>query len=346
MKHNQLTIAITHESEVMMASMSAIRMAEKAGMSAVECTMCATAVSELATNIMRYADEGKILLHFEKDTFHITAKDHGPGIADVDLAMQEGHSGGTGLGMGLPGVARMMDNMNIETSVGMGTCVTVSKIKHHQIKAAPLITKPNLKLKGTKATVKRLDDALLVRPAPGEQVSGDGILSIDIPSYHFMALWDVSGHGDNAHKLSEKVERFIRQHCEKEPHTLLREVHEKFRGTRGLVAVIARLSPTSGWLEYAGVGNVSLLHVHAHGMRRLALQEGIIGYQIRTPKSERLQLHKGDTLIMHSDGIQTIREALQVYRYTTANELLKTIFKNHTARQADDASCLVLRYRV
>jgi len=336
MQHNTVSVAIRQESDVMMASMSAMRMAEKSGMSAVESTMCATAVSELATNIVRYADKGEILLRYEQDILHVIAKDHGPGIADVDLAMQEGHSGGTGLGMGLSGVARIMDSMHIETSASMGTCVTASKAKARKVHITPMSMEP----------VKRLDDALLVRPIPGEHVSGDGALSLDIPSYRLMVLWDVSGHGDEAHELSNKVAKFIRLRSEKAPHILLRDLHEKFRGTRGLVAVVARLSPTSGWLEYAGIGNVSLLHLHSDGMRRLALQEGVIGYQIRTPKSERLKLHKGDTLIMHSDGIHTIREGLEVFKYTTAAALSKTIIESHTAQQADDASCLVLRYRV
>jgi len=333
--HKQtVSIAVNQESHVMMASMSMMKLAKKMGMSPVDCTLCATVVSELATNIVRYAENGEIILCNKEDSLHVIAKDRGPGIANIELAMQEGHSGGDGLGMGLSGVARIMDSMDITSIVNQGTTVTVSKSLRRKKPPDPILRK----------TIKPLDTAILCHPYLGERVSGDGALILDIPAYKFLALWDVSGHGKEAHELSTKVEGVVRYNCEKPPPILLHDLHEKFRGTRGLGAVIARLSLGTGWVEYEGIGNSALLHLHERGMRRLPLQEGVIGYQIRTPKLDRFQLHQGQSLIMHSDGIRTMRDELTVFQNTSAAQIAKKILSDFRSKQADDASCLVLRY--
>jgi len=336
MQHKILSLPIKQESDVMVASVQTMKIAEKNGMKAVESTMCATAVSELATNIIRYAEYGEIRLYYDDGALYVEAVDQGPGITDVEQAMQEGHSGGTGLGMGLSGVARIMDSMEIETTVGKGTRIRSCKVSSRQraSRRSALSYHSN-----------DIDEAICVQPYPGEHVSGDGVLMLKQAKYHFIALWDVSGHGKEAHELSKGVEVFMRARCEKAPHIVLRDVHEKFRGTRGLVAVLARLNPVTGWLDYAGVGNVSLLHVHEGQMNRLVLQEGVMGYQIRTPIAKRLQLKAGDTLIMHSDGIRTIREAVDLTNLPNARALLDKLMRDFRAEQVDDTSCMVLRYR-
>jgi len=338
MANNLLSIAIEQDSDIVIACSSVKRMVEKLGMSLVDSTLCATAVSELATNIVRYADKGRIVLQHDNNVVRVIAKDQGPGIADISLACQEGYSGGNGLGMGLSGIARIMDTLEINSTRDQGTCITTSKfINKNNVK--------NVHASLKKTAAQPLDVALRVNPIPGEQVSGDGALLIAAEDNQFMALWDVSGHGLEAHQLSEKIKKVIQALSAEPPQLILKQVHEQFLGTRGLVAVIARVSAQSGWLEYSGVGNVSLLHIHPQGKRRLSLQEGVMGYQIRTPKLERFQMNRGDTLIMHTDGIATIREPLTIQPQTSASALCNTLVLKHRATQADDASCIVLRYK-
>ncbi len=106
-------------------------MAKELGFSPTDLTVIATALSELARNIVEYARSGEIILSRVKYGGRcglvIIARDHGPGIADIERAMQDGYSTGKGLGLGLPGTKRLMDEFEITSSVGQGTTVRVTK---------------------------------------------------------------------------------------------------------------------------------------------------------------------------------------------------------------------------
>jgi serine/threonine-protein kinase RsbT len=107
------------------------RIAEEVGFSGTELTLIATAISELARNIVEYAGSGEMLIgatHEAAGTgLSIEARDEGPGMADVDLAMQDGYSTGQSLGLGLPGVGRLMDEVQIDSVEGRGTMVRATK---------------------------------------------------------------------------------------------------------------------------------------------------------------------------------------------------------------------------
>lgn len=102
------------------------------GFSHSNATLVATVISELVRNILNYAGRGEILLrpHYSNGQcgLEITARDEGPGIADIDLAMKQGYTTAGGLGLGLPGVRRVMDEFEIVSS-GKGTIITAIKIK-------------------------------------------------------------------------------------------------------------------------------------------------------------------------------------------------------------------------
>ncbi len=108
-------------------------MAEQLGLSASEATLVATAISELARNIVNYARTGEIHVSLVNDGgrrgIAVVARDQGPGIADIKLAMQPGYSTSNGLGLGLPGVRRIMDDFDIASEPGRGTTIVVTKWK-------------------------------------------------------------------------------------------------------------------------------------------------------------------------------------------------------------------------
>ena len=108
-------------------------LAGKLGFQQSDLTLVATAISELARNIVRYARRGEIILRQAQDGgvpgIVIIARDEGPGIPDVNRAMEQGYSTSGGLGLGLPGVRRIMDEFEIVSEVGHGTVVTVTKWK-------------------------------------------------------------------------------------------------------------------------------------------------------------------------------------------------------------------------
>lgn len=107
------------------------QLAADLGFGATDLAMIATAISELARNIVSYARPGEILLKSSDENdpagIIVVASDHGCGIPDVTRAMQDGYSTSGGLGLGLPGVRRLMDQFEIVSCVGAGTTVTVKK---------------------------------------------------------------------------------------------------------------------------------------------------------------------------------------------------------------------------
>lgn len=101
------------------------------GFSVSEATLIATAISELARNIVSYAGEGTVALRMQQTSSRvglvIVAADTGPGIADIPMALRDGYSSSGGLGLGLPGVRRLMDDFDLVSELGRGTTVTVKK---------------------------------------------------------------------------------------------------------------------------------------------------------------------------------------------------------------------------
>jgi serine/threonine-protein kinase RsbT len=109
------------------------RLMERAGFSTMEITRVVTASSELARNMVRYAGGGRIgveVIHEATRTgVRVMFEDHGPGIRDIAEAMRDGYSTGGGLGVGLPGAARLVDSFEIESHPGLGTRIEIRKWK-------------------------------------------------------------------------------------------------------------------------------------------------------------------------------------------------------------------------
>jgi serine/threonine-protein kinase RsbT len=128
-----MRVSVRSDNDLVSARLQGRRLAESLGFSSSEATLVATAISELARNIVSYAVDGEIVLRPIRDRSRrgitVIARDEGPGIANVRLALEEGYSTSGGLGLGLPGVRRIMDEFRIDSEPGRGTTVTVSKWK-------------------------------------------------------------------------------------------------------------------------------------------------------------------------------------------------------------------------
>jgi serine/threonine-protein kinase RsbT len=128
---DELSVAIEDSDDIVAARQQGRRLAERFGFSGVELTVIATAISEVARNIVMYAEGGQILLspveRGGRRGLMVVARDHGPGIADVTVSMRDGYSTSGGLGLGLPGTKRLMDEFEIESEVPSGTTVTMRK---------------------------------------------------------------------------------------------------------------------------------------------------------------------------------------------------------------------------
>lgn len=131
---NQIRVPITSDQDIVAARWKGRALATALGFSSGDSTLIATAISELARNIVSYAKRGEILVkaiqNSTRNGILVVARDEGPGIADVQQALRDGFSTSGSLGLGLPGVRRLMDEFEIDSGAERGTTVTVKKWKH------------------------------------------------------------------------------------------------------------------------------------------------------------------------------------------------------------------------
>ena len=128
----ELKVPLDGEDSIIVARQSARELARSLGFGGLDQSRIATAVSELARNVVRYATGGKgearmRALVSGKRGLEVVVSDDGPGIADIEQALGQGFTSGRGLGLGLPGTRRLMDEMDIDSAPGRGTTVTVRK---------------------------------------------------------------------------------------------------------------------------------------------------------------------------------------------------------------------------
>jgi serine/threonine-protein kinase RsbT len=128
-----IRVPINSDKDIVAARQKGRMLALSIGFSETDSTLIATAISELARNIVTYAKKGEVRLRAERDTsrqgISVIAKDNGVGISNIKLALQDGFSTSGSLGLGLPGVKRLMDEFDIASGNGRGTVVTIKKWK-------------------------------------------------------------------------------------------------------------------------------------------------------------------------------------------------------------------------
>ncbi len=124
-------VPIEHEQDIVLARQKGRELAARAGLSPTEQTLVATAISEVARNIIVYAVRGEVVLApLRRDGRRgvlVVARDEGPGISNPELAMRDGYSTAKSLGMGLPGAKRLMDEFELTSALGKGTTVVMKK---------------------------------------------------------------------------------------------------------------------------------------------------------------------------------------------------------------------------
>ncbi len=137
-------VPIHSDSDIVNARTAARELAHRVGFEEIDVVLIATAVSEAARNIVEHANRGEIILstlqHGKDKGLEIVAQDKGPGIAHVAEALQHGYSTTRELGLGLPGMKRLMDEFHIVSRVGSGTKVTMRKWLHPPANGFPVGT--------------------------------------------------------------------------------------------------------------------------------------------------------------------------------------------------------------
>lgn len=320
-----------------------------------------TVVSELATNILKYAGHGEILLEsLEADGRHgvsIQASDQGPGIKDLSQALADGYSTSGTLGLGLPAVKRMSDSLSITAPIGGGTVVNAVRWCRSPLPtSSPRQPPANARVNRCKPpgephpkTPLTLAIRMQHRPLPGQTVCGDQTLALELTELTLLVQLDGTGHGHSAHQAATAliacIQDQVKNWQQSRPEILLPSLLDacQITASSGIGAAIglALVDRPQRRLHFMGLGNTSIMAFKPGGWEGIS-QAGMLGHRYRKPMLSSTSLQAGDSIVTFSDGISSsgvraLRKRSN--RPTTATEIAEQLMA--LAKDSDDASCLV-----
>jgi anti-sigma regulatory factor (Ser/Thr protein kinase) len=308
---------------------SAVALGEEAGLPAGPLANLAIVATEIATNVARHADDGRVLLRLRRDGdqagIELVAIDRGPGMADLTAAARDGHSTAGTLGVGLGAITRLADELDAYSLPGSGTVLAAT-------------------LWATRALPAHAWAGGLSRPIDGEPVCGDGYAVRELGGRRQILLCDGLGHGPLAASAAQAVLAEFAAAPVCGPKELLVRIHQRTRHTRGAVAGIAELDFAANVVRFAGIGNVTAV-VLADGHRRAFVSmPGVLGQQWRDPREFDYPMPEGSVVVLHSDGL-TDRWDLATYPGLVGHSplVIAATLLRDAARRRDDAAVLVAR---
>jgi serine phosphatase RsbU (regulator of sigma subunit) len=189
-----------------------------------------------------------------------------------------------------------------------------------------------------------LEHSSLIRPCPGERVSGDAVVIRPLEGGIFAAIVDVLGHGPEAHELAVEIDAYLARHGSSDISGLMTRLHTHLKGTRGAAVGLCAIDASAGRVLYTGTGNTVLRRFGATDTR-LVSQDGVLGQNMRTPRPQTLQLEAGDLIVLYTDGVRdrfTSDDYPGVFRHAP-KEVVRTIL-GRFGKDHDDAACIAVRY--
>jgi anti-sigma regulatory factor (Ser/Thr protein kinase) len=328
-----MLIEVLESSQAGEARRRAVECAEKLEFDEVRRGAVAIATTEMASNLVKHAGKGSILLQSIHDNGHPTLRvmaiDRGPGIADVSRAMVDGHSTAGSMGTGLGAIRRLSDSFEIYSGPHVGTIIRAD----FRALGGPPGKEP-----------ARLEIGAVCEPIRGEEVCGDAWAIRSIPDGMLMLVVDGLGHGMLANEAAQEATRVLAETRSVEPHHIILEVHAALKKTRGAAMAIAKLELDNRVLKFAGVGNISASIVSAGSTRGLLSHNGTLG-QIATRVQEfTYPWNPQGMVIMHSDGLAT-KWNLEEYPgiWTKHASIIAAILHRDFSRGRDDVTVFVAK---
>ena len=191
----------------------------------------------------------------------------------------------------------------------------------------------------------KLDYFLAKRPLINENACGDTGIIKEFDDKVFIGIIDVLGHGEEAHELAMICMDFMEKNYRQDLIETMEGLHEHIKGSRGAVAGFCLLGLKTGDLEYVGLGNITARKFGSNKIN-IVPRPGIVGYTMPTLRKEKMKLHDGDILVLHTDGVRENFDLEDYPKLLGDNaEIIATHIINQFGRQEDDAACIALRYQ-
>ncbi|MBI3921255.1 MAG: ATP-binding protein [Armatimonadetes bacterium] len=352
-------VEVAHTSDVGAARRTAKGMAAEMGFDATASEEIALAVSELASNLVKHANGGDLVLtplpEGERVGIQVEAVDKGPGIPDVERVIADGFSTAGSLGYGLGSVNRLMDEFDIRSQRGPGGGTTV-------------VCKRWIRPESHGATLCPLEFGVATRRHPSTEVNGDAFIIKRWDGAALAGVIDGLGHGQFAHRAAETARQYIETHYDQTMESLFRGVGRACRATRGAVMALARFDfgmqisdcgleklpvEVSGVrLTFASVGNIEARVLvspqsevpNPKSEMNFIVRRGIVGVNAPNPVITHHGWDPDNLLILHSDGVRTHWKWEEFPEVATesATALAQRMLRQ-LAKEEDDATVVVIK---
>jgi anti-sigma regulatory factor (Ser/Thr protein kinase) len=251
------------------------------------------ATTEMATNLVKHAGRGHILLQRivrgKKHGIGLMSVDKGPGIDDIPRALNDGHSTADSMGAGLGAIQRLSDSFDLYSIPGSGTVISA---EFWQEKSKETSTAP-------------LQIGVVSEPIRGEVACGDGWGIRGSLDTALLMVVDGLGHGVFAADAAREAERILSAGSQESVSDIVKDMHAGLRKTRGAALAIAKIHFAKRLLTFAGVGNISASIVSVGARRSIPSHNGTVGHQMARVQEFTYPWNADSILVMHSDGLGT-----------------------------------------
>jgi len=332
-------IHIGEMSGIVEARQTAMNFCKTKGFSEVLSGNVSLIVTELATNLVKHAGSGELLIRSctEGDVSGIEclALDRGMGITDIGGSLRGKYPATAGKETGLMAVRRLSSLFDLYSIPGKGTAV-LSRI---ETRSPEPVSDPPHPLCSTRPEV-----GVVCLPLVPDEPCGDGWEVIRSENRTVILVIDGLGHGPEASKVQVEAIRVFRKNPAGEPVEILRNLHAALRNTRGGVAAIAAIDEERGRVTYTGAGNISGRIITGHVTNKMVSLSGTVGDQIRQFSEFSYPWVTEALLIMYSDGL-TMQWDLEDYPGLERKHpalIAGVLYRDHT-RGTDDVTVLAVK---
>jgi len=284
----QVQFQISERSEVGAARRAAVELSESRGFDDTQAGKVGLCVTEAATNIVKHAGSGKIVLraleHGSVAGLEIIAVDRGPGIPNLQASLRDGVSTAGSPGTGLGSMTRLADHFEVYAPAGKGTVVRLE-----------IWTQP--------VPVAATELGVICLAKTGESVSGDSWTAVTSQGRLGLLVADGLGHGPDAARASLAATRVLEERPDDAPADTIQRCHRALAPTRGAAVGVAKISTDK--IGFAGVGNIACRIEAGEVRRQLVSHNGTLGHMMRRVQQFDFPFPTGALLIFHSDGLAT-----------------------------------------
>jgi anti-sigma regulatory factor (Ser/Thr protein kinase) len=336
----QVRVSVSEQSDIGECRRTAKRLADGLQFGEVSAGRAGIVATELATNIVRHARSGEILVQSITDgvraEVEVLAVDRGPGMADFDACLRDGYSTGGTAGQGLGAVSRLSGVFDAYSHPAHGT-VVMSRIERD----AP--ERPDARR--TKAP--QFEFGVVNLAVEGEIECGDTWRISDRGSRITLMVADGLGHGPLAAAAAQSAASAFAERPADAPAAALEQMHRILSGSRGAAVACADLRPQDLKIDYAGVGNISGAVVAAERSRGMVSHNGTLGVKLLRNQQFEYEWPKGSLVVMHSDGLSA-RWNLAVYPGLHVHHhpgVIAGVLYRDFVRRRDDATVVVASFR-